>query len=71
MTRDEVIRLAREVWGETAILPFESLQLFAELVAKHEREECAKVCETLNPDHQECNYYDRYMANAIRNRSTT
>lgn len=56
MTRDDIIRLARE-----AGMPFnkygligceccdfdadEILERFAALVAAHEREECAKVCE--------------------------
>ena len=33
-----------------------------------EREACAKVCENFNPDHQDCNYYDKAMAAAIRAR---
>ena len=59
MTRDEVLALAREVglWemlegysseygsldAEEDCLP--NLQRFAALVAAHEREECAKVCD--------------------------
>lgn len=56
MTRDDVISMAREAGllipsfridgglslGCCSITQFEQ---FAELVAKHEREECAKVCE--------------------------
>ena len=45
MTQDEIIRMAREVWGERAILPFNELERFAALVAAHEREQCAKVCD--------------------------
>lgn len=45
MNRDDVIRMAREVWGQTAVLPFADLERFAVLVAAHEREECARVCE--------------------------
>ncbi len=52
MTRDEVIRMAKEaglvspspyagVWDNYAA----ALERFAELVAKAEREACAKVCE--------------------------
>ena len=44
MTQDEIIRMAREVWGERAVLPFNDLERFAALVAAHEREACAKVC---------------------------
>ena len=38
MTQDEIIRMAREVWGERAVLPFNDLERFAALVAAHERE---------------------------------
>jgi hypothetical protein len=51
MTRDDIIRLAREVWsaGDVYIGPStESLERFAELVAAAEREACAKVCEGLS-----------------------
>lgn len=46
MTQDDIIRMAQEakVYG-----PFmgedEDLVRFAQLVAAHEREECAKACE--------------------------
>ena len=50
MDRDTIIRLAREAGlpymyqtGEVANLGL--VERFAELVAAHEREECAKVCE--------------------------
>ena len=49
MTQDEIIRMAREVWGERAVLPFNDLERFAALVAAHEREACAKVCEEIAP----------------------
>ena len=55
MTRDEVIRLAREAGmalGFTqgvAVMNHENLERFAALVSAHEREECARVCENL-PD---------------------
>jgi len=48
MDRELIIRLAREagLWDVLevqALLP--ELERFAALVAAHEREECAKVCE--------------------------
>ena len=43
MTQDDIIRMAREA-GFTDYYP-ERLTLFAALVAAHEREKCAKVCE--------------------------
>lgn len=45
MTQDEIIRMAREA-GFTDYYP-ERLTRFAALVAAHEREACAKVCENL------------------------
>jgi hypothetical protein len=48
VNRDDIIRMAREVWsaGEVYIGPnTHSLERFAELVAAAERESCAKVCD--------------------------
>jgi hypothetical protein len=48
MTRDDIIRIAREVWsaGEVYIGPStDSLERFAELVAAAEREKCIKELE--------------------------
>ena len=50
MNRDDIIRMAREArwignvegWTFTS---YEELERFAALVAAHEREACAKVCE--------------------------
>ena len=47
MTRDEIIRMAREAdaaHDEVVVTPF--LERFASLVAEAEREACAKVCDT-------------------------
>ena len=46
MTQDEIIRMAREA-GFTDYYP-ERLTRFAALVAAHEREACAKVCDEWN-----------------------
>ena len=46
MTRDEIIRMAREAdaaHDEVVVTPF--LERFAALVAAAEREACAKVCD--------------------------
>lgn len=47
MNRDDIIRMAREVnftWAmSSSDIAF--LEAFAALVAAHEREECARVCE--------------------------
>lgn len=51
MSRDDIIRMAREAGFGPAVAwpeflpPFER---FAALVAAHEREECAKVCDDVS-----------------------
>jgi hypothetical protein len=55
MTREEIIRLAREAglenYGPTQSAPYsygifvDCVDRFAALVAAHEREACAKLCE--------------------------
>jgi hypothetical protein len=48
MTRDDIIRMAREAGfadGVVDIVGFEGFANFAALVAAHEREECAKLCD--------------------------
>lgn len=63
MTRDDIIRMAREAGAITSGHPEEwdvwvfqdpAIQRFANLVAAAEREECAKVCDDLElPEHHE------------------
>ena len=48
MTRDNIIRMAREAGfadGVAEIVGLAGFANFANLVAAHEREACAKVCE--------------------------
>ena len=49
MTRDDIIRMAREAgWTEYSLLhavELQRLETFAALVAAAEREACSKVCE--------------------------
>ena len=52
MDREEIIRMAREANIKQAIetphlLMVHELERFAALVAAHEREACAKVCEEI------------------------
>ena len=70
MTKDEIIRMAREAdidwhkhWGDNE----NRLERFAALVAAHEREACAKVCDELAALDMLSNYY-KVAANAIRAR---
>ena len=69
MTRDDIMRMAREtdclddqhygsVWAD-------KLERFAKLVAAAEREECAKTAEAVVPRHTECG---NKIAFAIRER---
>jgi hypothetical protein len=53
MTRDDIIRMAREAGGDDwgifrDFMP--EIERFANLVAAAEREACAKVCEVLSKD---------------------
>jgi hypothetical protein len=72
MTRDDIIRMAREAGGDDLglfrdFMP--ELERFANLVAAAEREVCAKVCEGINS--AEDYYGDRVelvCAEAIRER---
>ncbi len=49
MTRDDIIRMAREAgageWGDSVIPAMMDIERFATLVAAAEREACAQVCE--------------------------
>jgi hypothetical protein len=64
MTRDDIIRLAREVGGveNATVWLFDEIELerFAKLVAAAEREACADVCEG--------HYATEHAARAIRAR---
>jgi hypothetical protein len=61
MTRDEIIKMAREVWEEGTVDPFcngywtltqQELERFADLVAAAEREACASLCDRVGYDHE-------------------
>ena len=64
MNQEDIIRMAQEAWGLEFIPHSDVLKLerFAALVAAHEREACAKVCE--EPGWNAANW----CANAIRAR---
>jgi hypothetical protein len=73
MTRDDIIRMARE--AGLALASFcrwsaysDDLERFAALVAAAEREECAKVAESYEPT---CDTCPSGVANAIRARGET
>ena len=79
MTKEDIIRMARETrvytdnWRYGMRDEQAALEAFANLVAKHEREECAKLCddkakETIIYHGQ---VWSDYFARAIRARGTT
>ena len=69
MTRDDIIRMAREagldpdLWNYT-----DAFERYAYLVAAHEREECAKVCDVLAVDPEYASQITKLAAMAIRDR---
>jgi hypothetical protein len=71
MTRDDIIRMAREAgckpfrspehWDDVQVFATPNvLERFAALVAAHEREACAKVCEERQEVFQK--YYTKGLA---------
>ena len=65
MTRDDIIRMAREAgvgrWDAQEV----AIERFATLVAEGEREECAKMCETKMPQ-PVVNWSDAQIVEALR-----
>lgn len=76
MNQDDIIKLAREVGahekhGVYYLLP-EELEHFYALVAAHERESCARVCDSVRDDwaaDDKQAYHARLCAAAIRART--
>lgn len=69
MNRDDIIRMAREAWGDTdpsvdSATWYQNLERFAALVAAAEREACAQVADGL----WKWNASAREVAAAIRAR---
>jgi len=74
MTRDDIIRMAREAGFERVYLAEEAalslllpLERFAAKVAAAERDACAKVAQSFDP-HMHWSNYGRVIANKIRER---
>jgi hypothetical protein len=71
-----IIELAQEckLVGEhphLAGIYLKSLERFAELVAAHEREECAKLCSAINSEYDGEGVSASWIAEAIRERNNT
>ena len=65
MDRDDIIRMAREVWGDDSGKPWHEsavthLEVFAALVAAAEREACAKLAEERWLDKANCTEEEMY-----------
>ena len=73
MNRDDIIRMAREAGFREYLIQDSlsaELERFAALVAAHERDECARVCEsTITPNIDWWNDACQSCANDIRARS--
>ena len=71
MTKDDVIRMAREAgmpmaWiSVSGVLNWSDLEKFAALVAAQEREACADICD----QHATCEGVAQLCAEAIRSRT--
>jgi hypothetical protein len=48
MTQDEIIEMANQAGIVNPQMVINTLEAFAKLVAQHEREACAKVCESID-----------------------
>ena len=72
MTRDDIIRMAREADINLSTIEYyqRELEHFAALVAAAEREACARVCEEFAERDRLSNYY-AVAARAIRARGET
>jgi uncharacterized protein YutE (UPF0331/DUF86 family) len=46
MTQDEIIKMAVQAGIAKDIVDIDIMERFAKLVAQHEREACAKLCES-------------------------
>ena len=81
MTRDDIIRMAREAgFGFMTEKPksathmqcgIDDLERFAALVAAAEREACAKVCDDVNNEYDGEEVSASWIAAAIRARGNT
>jgi len=71
MTRDDIIKMAREAGfadGVAEIMGLEGFARFAALVAAHEREACAQVCDVLAVHPEYASDITKVAAQAIRAR---
>ena len=72
MTKEEIVEMARQAGMMTRVLylgrNLELLTNFAKLVAEHEREKCAEICDVLAVHPEYASSITKLAAQAIRNR---
>jgi len=68
MTQDEIIEMANEAGIIQPRNVIKTLEAFAKLVAQHEREACAKVCDVLAVHPEYASEVTKLAAMAIRAR---
>ena len=73
MTREDIIKLARKCnfahyYESGDLVEMPQIERFAALVAAHEREECAKVCDVLAVHPEYASDITKVAAQAIRAR---
>ena len=78
MDREQIIRMAREAgfkvdWQHPSVAEIKAkrYEYFAALVAAHEREACAKVCDVLAVHPEYASDITKVAAQAIRARGNT
>ena len=76
MTQDEIIEMAKKCGWDNPANNMAPLYDFAKLVAQHEREACAIVCDDINakykwPDDVAERVASQWCADSIRARSNT
>jgi len=68
MTQDEIIKMAKQAGFSSAVGKHialdDDLERFAKLVAQHERDACAKVCDEFLPLGNKCAYAIRARGQA-------
>jgi hypothetical protein len=69
MTQNEIIEMAKQTqmpfyWRTGEITYLDKLEAFAKLVAQHEREACANVCDEFLPLGNKCAYVIRARGQA-------
>jgi hypothetical protein len=64
MTQDEIIGMANQAGIINPQMVINTLEAFAKLVAQHEREACAKMCDEFLPLGNKCAYAIRARGQA-------